>query len=307
MKTIIRYFILLSWVLLLSNCTNDLYDTPSGTLILSSPTVKVGEPVTFSWNGNGDHIVFYSGELKHEYKYKDRKKIKGIPEVSFDYRNYKTDLKWTRGKLEFYYATDYSGDNFETATWNNITDRFSIGEGKNSYQSTGYVQMDELQGHQVTFAFKAIYYGVSPADIGWGNFKIRSYSPEVESYVDMLSISKDAIGITTRNEEGATHGWRLNTNWRFMTPSGVTPPKREETGWCILPTQSFEDTVYPGDEGEVKKTMSAEALPWTHTYTKPGVYSIAVVVSNYDSSSGQRNEVVVERQITVEEATETVQ
>ncbi|MEB3375251.1 hypothetical protein SFC43_25540 [Bacteroides sp. CR5/BHMF/2] len=30
--------------------------------------------------------------------------------------------------------------------------------------------------------------------------------------------------------------------------------KTPETGWCILPTQSFEDAQYPGDEGEVKKT-----------------------------------------------------
>lgn len=302
MKTTFKYFILLGCILLMSNCSNDLYDTPEGTLIVSSTTVKVGEPVTFTWQGNGDHIVFYNGELKHEYKHKDRKQLKGIPEVSFEYRNYKTDLTWSRGKLEFYYSTDFSGDNFEAATWNNITDRFNIGEGKNSYQKTGYVQMEELQGHHATFAFKAIYYGINPVDIGWGNFKIRSYSPEVESYVDILSIAKDGIGIVTKSGESAAHAWRVNTNWRFMTAAGITAPKKEESGWCILPTQSFEDAAYPGDEGEVKKTMSAEALPWSHTYTKPGVYSVAVVVSCYDSSNDRRNRVVIERQITVEEA-----
>lgn len=301
MKTAIKYVILLSWALFMSNCSDDSYDTPKGTLTISSTQVKVGEPVTFTWNGNGDHIVFYNGELKHEYKYKDRKKLKGIPEVSFEYRNYKTDLAWARGKMEVYYSTDYTDDNFETATWNNVTERFNIGEGKNSFQKTGYVQMDELQGHQVTFAFKAIYHGVNPVDIGWGNFKIRSYSPEVESYVDILSISKDAVGIVSKSEEGAIHAWRVNSNWRFMVAPGTTPPKREEAGWCILPRQSFEDAVYPGDEGEVKKTMSAEATPWTHAYSKPGVYSIAVVASCYDSDSGRRNEIVVEHEITVEE------
>ena len=300
MKTTIKYIILLSCAFLMSNCNNDLYDSPKGALTISSTTVTAGDPVTFTWNGDGDHIVFYSGELKHEYKYKDRKKLIGIPEISFEYRNYKADLTWERGNFKFYYSTDYTGENFESATWNDITDRFNIGEGKNSYQKTGFVRMEELQGHHATFAFEGIYNGGNPVDIGWGNFKIRSYSPELESYVDLLSVAKDTPGIVTKNNgEAPSHIWELNTNWRFKLPQGISQSKTPETGWCILPTQSFEDAQYPGDEGEVKKTMSAEALPWTHVYNQPGIYTATVVVSCYDSSSGQRNETISEYQITV--------
>lgn len=302
MKTTIKYMILLCCACLMSNCNNDLYDSPRGALTISSTTVTAGEPVTFTWNGDGDHIVFYSGELKHEYKYKDRKRLIGIPEVSFEYRNYKGDLPWERGDFKFYYSTDYTGENFESATWNDITDRFNIGEGKNSYQKTGYVRMEELQGHHATFAFEGIYNGGNPVDIGWGNFKIRSYSPELESYVDLLSVAKDTPGIVTKNngEDPSAHIWELNTNWRFKLPQGVSQAsKTPETGWCILPTQSFEDAQYPGDEGEVKKTLSAEALPWTHVYPQPGVYTATVVVSCYDSGSDQRNETIAEYQITV--------
>lgn len=304
MKTTIKYIILLSCAFLMSNCNNDLYDSPKGALTISSTTVTAGDPVTFSWNGDGDHIVFYSGELKHEYKYKDRKRLIGIPEVSFEYRNYKgkLDPMWERGNFKFYYSTDYTGENFESATWNDITDRFNIGEGKNSYQKTGYVRMKELQGHHATFAFEGIYNGGAPIDIGWGNFKIRSYSPELESYVDLLSVAKDTPGIVIKNngEGPSAHIWELNSNWRFKLPQGVSQAsKTAETGWCILPTQSFEDAQYPGDEGEVKKTMSAETLPWTHVYNQPGIYTATVVVSCYDSSSGQRNETISEYQITV--------
>lgn len=296
-------FPLICGVILFSSCEKGLYDTPEGELNISATTVKVGEPVTFEWNGNGDHIVFYSGELKHEYKYKDRKVLKGVPEVYFEYRNYKGDLTWSRGNLELYCSTDYTGENFETATWNNVTERFNIGEGKNSYQKTGYISFEDLQGTNATFAFRAYSNVGKQVDIGWGNFKIRSYSPEIDSYVDVLSVAKDAPGIITVNKDEFYHKWELNTNWRFRQSAGKNPTVVEE-GWCILPTQSFQDTVYPGDEGEVKKTLNADNLPWTHTYSKAGKYSITVIVSCYDSSSGVSNEKVVTNEIEVVEATE---
>lgn len=294
----------LACILLLCSCEKELYDTPEGRLSISSKIVRVGEPVTFEWIGSGDHIVFYSGELKHEYKFKYRKVLKGIPEVSFDYRNYKganDPDAWERGIIEVYYSTDYVDNNFEIANWNKVTERFNINfeKAENTYLNTGYVPFEELQGTKTTFAFKAIYNGGSPVDIGWANFKVRSYSPEIESYVDVINISKDADGIKLINEENSLHKWQFSTNWRFMMPPSTTPTKQEEVGWCVMPTLSFEDTVYPGDEGEVKKTLNIEASPWTHVYSKPGKYSIAVIVSSYDGSKGVSNEKVIIDEIEV--------
>ena len=35
-------------------------------------TVKKGSPVTFSFDGDPDFISFFSGEIGHEYKHRDR-------------------------------------------------------------------------------------------------------------------------------------------------------------------------------------------------------------------------------------------
>ncbi|MEB3375253.1 hypothetical protein SFC43_25550 [Bacteroides sp. CR5/BHMF/2] len=42
MKTTIKYMILLCCACLMSNCNNDLYDSPRGALTISSTTVTAG-------------------------------------------------------------------------------------------------------------------------------------------------------------------------------------------------------------------------------------------------------------------------
>ena len=39
-------------------------------------TVKKGSPVTFSFNGDPDFITFFSGEIGHEYKHRNRTEMK---------------------------------------------------------------------------------------------------------------------------------------------------------------------------------------------------------------------------------------
>ena len=61
-------------------------------------TVKKGSPVTFSFDGDPDFISFFSGEIGHEYKHRDR--IEMQPEdvekceinfsILYDYGNAKT-------------------------------------------------------------------------------------------------------------------------------------------------------------------------------------------------------------------------
>ena len=38
-------------------------------------TVKKGNPVTFSFDGDPDFITFFSGEIDHEYKFRNRESI----------------------------------------------------------------------------------------------------------------------------------------------------------------------------------------------------------------------------------------
>ena len=39
-------------------------------------TVKKGSPVTFSFDGDPDFISFFSGEIDHEYKHRNRIEMK---------------------------------------------------------------------------------------------------------------------------------------------------------------------------------------------------------------------------------------
>ena len=47
-------------------------------------TVKKGSPVTFSFNGDPDFITFFSGEIGHEYKHRNRTEMKVVSAFGID-------------------------------------------------------------------------------------------------------------------------------------------------------------------------------------------------------------------------------
>ena len=56
-------------------------------------SVKVGEEITFHFKGNPNLISFYSGELNHQYEYKDSTIVNGVsmgPDHSIAVKGFET-------------------------------------------------------------------------------------------------------------------------------------------------------------------------------------------------------------------------
>lgn len=84
-------------------------------------TVKKGQPVEFNITGAPDFVTFYSGEIGHQYIYRDR----------FD-----TDIKdVVTSKLRFNIYKDPGSDSFDGVRYNNTIDVF-------------YTYTDESTGHE---------------------------------------------------------------------------------------------------------------------------------------------------------------
>lgn len=57
-----------------SSCDHDEIYEPLDFAVRLAPTntYRVGEPVVFNFEGNADYITFWSGDVGHEYRYRDR-------------------------------------------------------------------------------------------------------------------------------------------------------------------------------------------------------------------------------------------
>lgn len=144
MKNIIRYCGLL--LVGLVSCMEDEAPSVELNVALDKQVYQVGEPVTFKLNGNPDNIVFYSGEVGHNYAYKERYHADGDLLVKFN--------SWVRygdiyHNLKFLVSSDFSGiydkENVEAATWIDLSDKFRFSVGDDQTPS-GEVNLKEYIG-----------------------------------------------------------------------------------------------------------------------------------------------------------------
>src|SRR5882757_8152495 len=110
--------------------------TPSFDVSLAaSNTYKVGTDVVFNFSGKADVISFFSGELYHDYAFKDGRTI-DVTNPTMTFTSAVTGGTQTN-QLAILASTDFNGvyndtlkpplTNIHAATWTDITSRFALG------------------------------------------------------------------------------------------------------------------------------------------------------------------------------------
>ena len=130
--------------------------TPDFDVTLDKTTYAAGAPVTFNFTGNADIISFYSGVPGNEYKFRDRFRADGKPQLQFT-------SYWQAGTqtntLQLLVSKDFSGtydaENLMKATWTDITSRAALSTGADNTPS-GVVDLSVIQTPDVPvyIAFK---------------------------------------------------------------------------------------------------------------------------------------------------------
>ena len=94
---------------------------PSITVTTDKTEYRAGEPVTFTFEGDPDNIVFYSGEYGHNYE--DRHNYGRVGTLYFDFTSYSRYGTYIPG-LEALVSTDFNGvydlENVNKATWHEL-------------------------------------------------------------------------------------------------------------------------------------------------------------------------------------------
>ena len=175
----LRYYIILFGVLAMVSCQKklDVKDAPdfSVSIVDSSTTYKAGDPINFSIQGGADVISFYSGEVFHDYTFKDGREVdvtgKGL-NMSFNSAVAPgTPAGTQKNQFSILASTDFNGDysslaSVQAAHWTDITKRFTLSTGT-AFTPSGKKDVSDLLAGKSTIYFALKYINWPQLDSGW--------------------------------------------------------------------------------------------------------------------------------------------
>ena len=299
MKNIIRYCGLL--LVGLAACMEDEAPSVKLNVALDKQVYQVGEPVTFKLNGNPDNIVFYSGEVGHNYAYKERFHADGDLLVKFN--------SWVRygdiyHNLKFLVSSDFSGiydkENVEAATWIDLSDKFRFSVGDDQTPS-GEVNLKEYVGAAEDARLFVAFRYEDEEKARQNNWIIRSIALDCVSAEGVRSslATMPTMGWKVVDFENPAVTWNVSSTSQILIDGGTNQPKNVD--WVI--SQAFDVRKITPDTGVALKNISTTMDEYQYVYTKPGTYEVVFETTSdwYNGSDHGLTRVTVEVQGTVEE------
>ncbi len=299
MKNIIRYCGLL--LVGLVSCVEDEAPSVELKVALDKQVYQVGEPVTFKLNGNPDNIVFYSGEVGHNYAYKERYHADGDLLVNFN--------SWVRygdiyHNLKFLVSSDFSGvydkENVEAATWIDLSDKFRFSVGDDQTPS-GEVNLKEYVGATEDAKLFVAFRYEDEEKAQQNNWIIRSITLDCVSAEGVRSnlATMPTMGWKVVDFENTAVTWNTSSTSQIQINGGNNQPKNVD--WII--SQAFDARKTTPDTGVALKNISTTMDEYKYIYTKPGIYEVVFETTSdwYNGSDHGLTRLTVEVRGTVEE------
>lgn len=299
MKNIIRYCGLL--LLGLASCMEDEAPGVGLNVALDKQVYQVGEPVTFKLNGNPDNIVFYSGEVGHNYAYKERYRADGDLLINFN--------SWVRfgdiyHNLKFLVSSDFNGiydkESVEAATWVDLSDKFRFSVGVDQTPS-GEVNLKEYVGAEEDAKLFVAFRYEDEEKAVQNNWIIRSIALDCVSNEGVRSnlATMPTMGWKVVDFENPTVTWNTSSTSQIQINGGANQPKNVD--WII--SQAFDVKKTAPDRGVALKNVSTTMDEYKYVYTKPGIYEVVFETTSdwYNGSDHAVTKLTVEVQGQVEE------
>ncbi len=272
-------------VLSLAACSEEAPDSRL-SVSLGKPEYKAGEPVTFLLNSDADNIVFYSGEIGHEYGLRDRQFADN--DLMVDFVSYTDQSTGIHPNFQVLVSDDFNGiydaENVAAATWTDITGEFDLPVKTGANTPSGEVNLKKFVGGDdnslVYLAFR--YYdldGVAQKN-RWvvRSINIRKVSPE---------------GQVTTMATIKTAGWQnvaISGSMKWTLPgtqllAAGNVSTNDKDAWVV--SKGFNIRSAEPSTGEVLKNIATDLYKYQYVYEKPGEYEAVFATSSvwYNSSS----------------------
>lgn len=285
---------------------------PSLAINLDKQTFKVGDTITFNFDGDADFITFYAGSKLNDYQFANKERIyEAEMLLSFRFAKY-SGVNANVAQLK--YSTNYNGANtieaIQAATWTDISSNFTfpsaIGTSSADAVNSGNYNINSLFVNDDTPITFCWFFNTPAAtqrtQAYVEGFKIfgnvvsdPSLSGDIYSFGDMgFKVLYDPL-------QFADSGTSLpNVNATRILWTGLFQNTISKVGYAVSTPLLKKNTVNLGiDKPIVVKSVSdPESSSYRYVYTEPGNYKATFVVAN--SSVYGRKEVVKQIEINIE-------
>ena len=297
-------------------CTqNVVYEIDYTVSLDKENTYMAGEPVRFNFDGLVDNIVFYSGEIGHQYKFKDRYEVpmESVKEADM---NIEYQARYGEaGALEVWVSNSFEGLNgsdgaADRAAIKAMVDGGMEGWTKLDYQegastkwtSQNYDLKDYMSGFSIAFHWNPPT-NTKTQRTYWINGEItlnlEGMNPSVIDFtsLDLVSVmmNEDIEDPYYKNNGNGT----INLNKReadiVMQGVGANALPYAIDGWLI--SKPIPLNKVSNDQGTVIKNLQNYLHTFEYTWTEPGTYTVTFVGTN--SNYAGRSEKVHEFTIIV--------
>lgn len=250
-------------------------EEPEFQVTSNGSSFKVGQNVTFQFQGNPNNITFYSGEVGNKYEFSNRTSVAGKAELSFT--SFRQNNK--PNTLKFLASTDFTGladsASITKATWMDLTNKVTLSTGVDNTPS-GVVDLTDLQALKkpVYFAFRYTDVTSATAQATWtiSNFLVKNTVNGIPYTIQNIA---DA-GWGRYSAINKTNLWTITaTSVRYAGGAANTP---DNDAWVIA--RPADLSFVPRDLGTTIKDINLKLTSYDYTFTTPGTYKVVFVAGN---------------------------
>ena len=276
-----------------ASCSEEAPDSKI-SVALSQNEYKAGEPVKFKISGDADNIVFYSGEVGHEYGLRDRRYADN--DLMIDFVSYTDQSTGIHPNFQVLVSSDFNGiydaENVRAATWTDVTGEFALPSKTGANTPSGEVNLKRFVGEDndalVYLAFR--YYDLDGAaqKNRWvvRSMNIRKVSPEgqVTSLADIKTAGWQNVAVSGDMK------WTL-PGTQLLAAGNVST--NDKDAWVV--SKGFNLRAAEPSTGIVLKNIATDLSEYSYVYEKPGTYEAVFATTSewYNSSSSSITSVKV--------------
>ncbi|MBO9152155.1 DUF5017 domain-containing protein [Chitinophaga sp. GCM10012297] len=240
----------------------------------ASLTVKTGDSVRFTFSGNPDNLVFYSGEPGHNYEFRNRASAPN--DLQIDFRTL-VQYGMIRANLQVLVSNDFNGkadtNSVKAATWTDLTDRATFSTGGDQTPS-GVLSLKEFTRPEADSAliYVAFRYTDYKKPQGQNRWVVRTFAANnvsEDGVITPLAVMSTA-GWIKIDFHNPAFVWSVTSAQLLMPAAGATADDNED--WVI--SKGFNPWYILRDKGVVLKNISTEIREYSYVYTKPGTYKV---------------------------------
>lgn len=279
--------------LALAACSQEAPDSKL-SVTLAKGDYKAGEPVTFKISGDADNIVFYSGEVGHEYGLRDRQFADN--DLMVDFVSFTDKSTGIHPNFQILLSSDFNGvydaENVAAATWTDVTGDFALPSKTSTNTPSGEVNLKKYVGEDndnlVYLAFRYYDMDGEAQKNRWvvRSINIRKVSPEGQETLlaDIKTAGWQNVAIS------GSMKWTLPGTQLLAAGNEAT---NDKDAWVV--SKGFNLRSAEPSTGIVLKNIATDLSKYNYVYEKPGTYEAVFASTSvwYNSSSSSTTTVKV--------------